>query len=290
MERERHLMSHPRYSLVLPTYNAMSFIDKTWKEVVAFLTPRKGWEVLFVCDGCTDGTADELVKRAAKTKLPIRVLHYKRNRGKGYAVRLGLQSGHGTYRMFTDVDLAYQMDMVEELAQKLEGSTNLVIASRAHTDSKVVNPNHMNAYLRRRKVQSFVFSSLARGLLGITNKDPQAGLKGMHESIAQQVLPYVKCVGFGFDSELLVACRYLGIGITEMPVRVVYDETKSTTKFSTSVRMVRELMRIRARWKTLKRRDFEMPEPRQGRRVRKKIRELKAERRLSAAGMGLQTA
>jgi glycosyltransferase involved in cell wall biosynthesis len=266
----------------------MAFIDKTWQEVAHFLQSRSGWEVLYVCDGCTDGTTEELVRRAAKTKLPIRVLHYERNRGKGYAVRLGLQSGRGTFRLFTDVDLAYQMDMVDQLARELQGGAELVIASRAHTDSKVVNPDHMNNYLRRRKVQSFVFSSLARGLLGITNKDPQAGLKGMTARVARQVLPYVKCTGFGFDSELLVACRYLGIPIAEMPVRVVYDETKSTTKFSTSVRMVRELMRIRARWKALKRTDFAMPKPRQGRRLRKKFQDRRAQRR--TVGMTIQPA
>src|SRR5579862_4835507 len=193
MEDERHHMSHPRFSLILPTYNAESFLDKTWKEVVAFLTSRTGWEVLFVCDGCTDGTTDELIRRAAKTALPIRVLHYGRNRGKGYAVRLGLQSGRGTFRIFTDVDLAYQLDMVEAMAEKLAaGGADMVIASRAHAESKVVNPDHMNAYLRRRKLQSFAFSTLARGLLGILNKDPQAGLKGMTAAVARQVLPYVK--------------------------------------------------------------------------------------------------
>jgi len=63
------------------------------------------------------------------------------------------------------------------------------------------------------------------------------------------VLPYLQCTGFGFDCELLTACTRLGIGVTEVPVTVRYEDRTSTTGARPMLRMIRELWRIRRTWK-----------------------------------------
>ncbi len=239
----------PLISVVLPTYNARPHIENTWSQIAPFIASKHGlWEALFVCDGCSDGSDAELERRAADTNGLIRVVRYTRNRGKGYAVRLGLQRARGQYRIFTDFDLAYRLDMVEALADQLVSGLDVVIASRAHRESEVVAPPEMHGYLRRRKIQSAVFSAIARLLLGIRQRDPQAGLKGLSARAASTLLRHVRCTGFGFDCDLLVACRYFGIAVREMPVRVVYEDSGSTTRLSSSLKMIRELYRIRRRW------------------------------------------
>src|SRR5262249_48526804 len=46
----------PLASLVFPTYNPGPLLERTCREVHHFLASTTGdWEVLFVCDGCTDG-------------------------------------------------------------------------------------------------------------------------------------------------------------------------------------------------------------------------------------------
>src|SRR5438132_10013914 len=91
----------PAFSLVFPTYNPGPVLEQTWLDVKRFLRQAPGdWEVLFVCDGCTDGSAAKLVEHAAGEEDRIRVLSYAPNRGKGYAVRQGLQACRGQYRLF----------------------------------------------------------------------------------------------------------------------------------------------------------------------------------------------
>src|SRR5205085_7183369 len=97
--------------------------------------------------------------------------------------------------------------------------------------------------------QSRVFGAVARTLLPLTQRDTQAGLKGMTAAVAEAVVPELRCDGFGFDCELLTACARSGIAVTETPVCVRYDDTTSTTGGKATLRMLRELWQIRKAWR-----------------------------------------
>jgi dolichyl-phosphate beta-glucosyltransferase len=236
-------------SLVFPAYNPGPRIERTWQAVQHFLRFAPGrWEVLFVCDGCTDGTPARLEDLTRAVPGPVRVLTYAPNRGKGYAVRRGLDAAAGQWRLFTDVDLAYGLDDVVRLAQALWAGADVAIASRTHPDSRLVLPAHLQGYAYRRHLQSLLFTALARALLPVRHQDTQAGLKGLSAAVARQLLPRLHCDGFGFDCELLTACSHHGIPVTEVPVCLHYEDAVSTTSVRSMGRMVRELLRIRRDW------------------------------------------
>ncbi|MFL5241177.1 MAG: glycosyltransferase, partial [Gemmataceae bacterium] len=131
--------SGPRFSLIFPTYNAGSRLERVRKEVSQFIATRDtDWEVIFVCDGCTDGSQELLETLAPKGHGRIRVLSYSTNRGKGYAVRQGLSAARGRSCLFTDVDLAYPFEDVIRLAEALENGADVAIASRTHRDSRLI--------------------------------------------------------------------------------------------------------------------------------------------------------
>jgi dolichyl-phosphate beta-glucosyltransferase len=238
------------FSLVLPTYNPGSKIESTWHAVRGFVRSRpEPWEVLFVLDGCTDGTAERLDRLAETDADPrVKVLSYPANRGKGYAVRTGLLAARGSVRMFTDVDLAYDFDDILSVAERVNTTTPAVIASRNHPDSLLLIPDRMLWYAFRRKLQSVAFHAATRGLLGLRHPDTQAGLKGFTAAVVERLVPHLSCDGFGFDCELLLACRRAGVPVAEQPVRVKYEEGTTTSTF-TGLRMLRELWGIRRRWK-----------------------------------------
>ena len=238
----------PTVSLVFPTYNATAFLERTWRDVVAFLREQEDWEVLFVCDGCSDGSAERL--QALISESPrARLIAYSPNRGKGYAVRRGVMEARGRWRIFTDVDLAYSFDDILRVADALRGGAEVAIASRLHADSKLVLPPSVLGYAYRRHLQSLAFSLLVRFLLPIAQRDTQAGLKGISARVAEQVVPLLRCDGFGFDCELLTACVRHGVPVLEVPVSVRYEDAASTTSLSSIGRMVRDLVDIRQAWK-----------------------------------------
>jgi len=238
-------------SLVLPAYNpGPDAAEWTWQRVREFVRAAGGsWEAVFVCDGCTDGTAERLHALARRESDPIHVLSYPANRGKGYAVRCGLLAARGQWRLFTDVDLAYSFADVDRVAAALHAGAEVVVASREHPASEVILPAHLLGYALRRRLQSLAFGWLARRLLPLTQRDTQAGLKGMTAAAAERVLPHLRRDGFGFDCELLSACGRFGLPVVEVPVRVRHDSVQSSTNWRTTVRMVRELFQIRRDWR-----------------------------------------
>jgi glycosyltransferase involved in cell wall biosynthesis len=240
----------PLTSLVFPTYNPGPLLDRTWEEVGRFVRRAPGnWEVLFVCDGCTDGTQQRLTDLASEQAFGARVVHYSPNRGKGYAVRRGLEAANGAWRLFTDVDLAYSFDDILRVAGTLWSGAEVAIASRTHPDSQMILPIRLQGYAYRRHLQSVAFSSLVRMLLPLRQRDTQAGLKGLSATAAAMLLPHLSCDGFAFDCELLTACVRFGLPVSEVPVRLRYEDMASTTGMGTMAGMLRELWRIRRTWR-----------------------------------------
>jgi glycosyltransferase involved in cell wall biosynthesis len=238
----------PLVSLVFPAYNPGRVIERTWGEVDRFLQTHANWEILFVCDGCTDGTTERLKKLTWAQAARVRVINYALNRGKGYAVRHGLALARGQFRIFTDIDLAYGFDDVVRVSQALRAGADVAIASRWHPESRLLIAPRLQGYVYRRHLQSLAFSALVRLLLPLTQRDTQAGLKGMNAAVARLIMPHLRCNGFEFDCELLTACVRAGLAIKEVPVCVRYEDSASTTNIISMGRMIRELLKIRDQW------------------------------------------
>lgn len=237
-------------SLIFPTYNPGPRLEATWSAVCDFLVQTPGqWEVLFVCDGCSDGSEQRLLDWARTAPRPIRVLSYQPNRGKGYAVRRGLLEATGDWRIFTDVDLAYGFDDITHVARVLREGAEVAIASRTHPQSLVTMPVGLQAYAYRRHLQSLVFAALARLFLPVRQRDLQAGLKGLSARATRLIVPHLRLDGFGLDCELLTACVRYGLDVTEVPVHVRYEDETSTTGFRAMRRMVSDLWTIRRTWR-----------------------------------------
>lgn len=239
----------PVLSLVFPTYNPGRIAERAWAEAQDFLGRScEGREVIFVCDGCTDGTAERLAAWAQSAPDGVRVLAHTPNRGKGYAVRRGLAAARGRYRLFTDIDMAYGFDDVLRVTEALRGGADVAIASRGHPDSRLILPASLQGYAYRRHLQSMAFSALVRLVLPLSQRDTQAGLKGLSARAADLLLPRLRSDGFAFDCELLTASARLGLTVAEVPVSVRYHDAASTTGVLTMSRMIRELWRIRRDW------------------------------------------
>ena len=65
-------MMLPKYSIIIPAHNAEDCLGRCLDSVVS--QKYRNWELLVVCDACTDGTADVVRKYGEK---PIIVNHQR---------------------------------------------------------------------------------------------------------------------------------------------------------------------------------------------------------------------
>ncbi len=234
-------------TLVVPTYNAMEFIDGTVGRLRRFVGENPTWCVLFVCDGCTDGTAEHLDKVLADDGAAMRVESYVKNRGKGFALRLGLDRATTPYRLFTDVDLAYDPAEALRLIPVLENGADIAVVNRIHADSRyLISPRDFPS-IYKRHLMSRTFNWWLRRMLPIKILDTQAGLKGMTAAAWERISPHLTTDGFFFDVEFLAWAGALGLKTGEAPVHFSYVDPTTVRMVRHGYSMLFETLKLRKR-------------------------------------------
>ena len=177
-------------------------------------------ELIVVSDGSIDGTAERLL--AARSDVAMRVIHYDRNLGKGYAVKLGCLAAHGSWIALVDADLDLDPASVPDYLERgRDGNLDLVVGSKRHPQSVV-------SYPRSRRIASWCYQQLNRVLFSLDVRDTQVGLKVFRREVAEEVVPLLLVKQFAFDLELLAVAHALGyVRIEERPVRLEYRFTGS---------------------------------------------------------------
>ncbi len=113
-------------SVVIPVYNENDNIEVIIKRVKE---SKMAHEIVVVDDGSMDGTREILKKLEGRSGLHI-ILHEK-NKGKGAAVRTGLEAATGDVILIQDADLEYSPRDYPVLLQPIEeGIADVVYGSR----------------------------------------------------------------------------------------------------------------------------------------------------------------
>ena len=131
-----------KVSILIPVYNEQATLREILHRVrsvdlvidAAHSTYLEGpvvleREIVLVDDGSTDGSEEILREEAAKGD--IKVVFHGRNRGKGAAVRTGIQTATGDILLIQDADLEYDpRDYLSLLLPILEKRAEVVYGSR----------------------------------------------------------------------------------------------------------------------------------------------------------------
>jgi dolichyl-phosphate beta-glucosyltransferase len=232
-------------TLILPTYNAADFIEGSVKKLYRFLSQYPDWCVLFVCDGCSDGTVEKLRPLIEDFDPHMRVEAYEKNRGKGYALRRGLSVADTPFKIYTDVDLAYDAEESVKILKLLEGGADVAVVNRASPDSQfLISPRDFpNIY--KRHLMSRSFNWWLRKMLPITILDTQAGLKGMTAKAWDALGPSMTTDGFFFDVELLARAGAAGLRIDEAPVFFHYVDPTTVRMVNHGWKMIKDTIKLR---------------------------------------------
>ena len=202
-------------SLIIPTYNKEKTIVDNIRGIQAVLENiRYDYEMIVVVDGQVDNTLQVL----KKTKIPkLRIFAYKENRGKGYAIRVGMHKSKGDYIMFIDSGFEIDPNGISMLLEHMEWyEADIIVGSKRHAASQV-------NYSLLRRILSLGYYWLVKILFQVNVKDTQAGIKIFKKTVLQRLLPRLVEKKFAGDLEMLVAAKQLGYKrIFEAPIKLDY--------------------------------------------------------------------
>jgi len=233
-------MPTPTVSLVMPAYNSARYIDANVRSVLEFYA-RAGieGEVIVADDGSTDGTSDAVHANDA-----VRVLRLP-HRGKGAALRAGMQAASGAVRAFTDADLPYGMEPLPlALTYLHERRYHAVIGDRTLPGSAYESTGPLRTAVS--ELASFAFRTLVTG--GIY--DTQCGFKVFRGDVAEEVFRLSRIDGFAIDVELIYLLLKHRLDVKRIPVQLIRNEPSSVRVLRDSAVAFRDIATIRWNWST----------------------------------------
>jgi glycosyltransferase involved in cell wall biosynthesis len=204
---------------------------------VAFLSPQcRSWEIIVVDDGGGDFEGDAFVNEAN-----VRLLKLPRNQGKGAAVRAGMLAATGRVRVFTDIDLPYDLELLPTIERLIsKGAFHVIIGDRTLSSSTY----HSRTTVARR-MASAVFSQFVGTVVTGGFFDTQCGIKGIRGDVAELLFPMLRLNRFAFDVELVYVALKNHLDIHRIPVQLRHNETSSVRLLRDASQGVVDVARIK---------------------------------------------
>ena len=240
LDRTTPLVDRFGLTVVVPAYNEFSRLPRTLDGLAEWASSREfGVEILVVDDGSHDATAEV----AARHPCGCGVIRLAANSGKGAAVRTGMLVGQGAVVAFTDADLPYRLDALEQAHSLIaEGAAEVVYGGRDLAESA-----EAVSRARSRSLASVCYRRFASRLVSRDVPDTQCGLKAYSHAAAWEVFSRVQTNGFAFDAEAIFVARRLGLTSARVPVVLVNEAGSTVSLRRHAAAMVRDVVKARLR-------------------------------------------
>lgn len=231
-------------TLVVPLSNEGGSLPASVYEIAAFVAAQPaGSELLLVNDGSRDGTIEAAAGFLAGTpERPARLIP-RAHRGRGAAVRAGLEEARSALAGFCDLDLA----------TPLGDFARLVDAAREHRGIIVGSPEPAGSQTVRRASsvgETLDMARKAAGRLLLIDgvAASRCGARVAPTALWRRILPYCGEDGFTWEVEALAIARALEIPITRKGVSCELDADDSREDLLRDrLAMLRSLPRILSR-------------------------------------------
>ncbi len=190
-------------SIVIPLYNEQESLSPLIKAITQALSHTgQSYEVIFVDDGSTDDSFNEIKKLHNTYGSIVKAYRFSRNYGKSAALSAGIQFARGEYIITMDGDLQDDPEAIPDMITKLESGWDLV------SGWKKVRHDPIS-----KTMPSKVWNSMTSLVSGIKLHDFNCGFKAYKSDAAKSLRIY------GERHRYLPALAFWdGYAVTEIPV------------------------------------------------------------------------
>ncbi len=197
------------YALILPCYNPpvgwSARVAEEYAELKSFLHPQT-IQLIIVNDGSTTEWQEEKMDRIPDLK----VISYANNRGKGYALRCGVEASHATQIIYTDIDFPYTSQSMLSIIDNMR-EFDIVAGSR--------NNEYYKQLTAQRRIISKFLRYIVKSLLRLPTSDTQCGIKAFRRSV-KDVFLSTKTNRYLVDLEFLYRASKMKCKIKTVPVKL----------------------------------------------------------------------
>jgi len=199
-----------KVSIIIPCYNESDFVEKILDKINSQAIISK--EIIVVNDGSNDKTSQILNECLKKNKINI-LLNHDFNKGKGEALKTGLNKATGEIIIFQDSDLEYDPEDYNKLIDPIvTDKADVVYGSRFLSNEK---GQRILYYWHR--VGNFLLTTLTNILTNINFTDMETGYKAFKTEVIKSI--NLKENSFGIEPEITIKLalknyRFYEVGIS----------------------------------------------------------------------------
>ena len=220
-----------KLSIIVPCYNEEATVGKVLQQLLELQLPCEV-EVLVVDDGSTDSSTN-IIEKFQKVQL----IRHEVNKGKGAALKTGIENASGDFVLIQDADLEYfPKDIPKLIDPILSDKADVVLGSRFLGKPKGMSRSHLFA----NKLLSFA----ARILFHSRITDVMTGYKVFPRKAFEEIS--ITSRSFDIETELVGKFLRLGLRVVEVPIQYEYRRMgKSKITWKHGFASLWKLLRIR---------------------------------------------
>jgi dolichol-phosphate mannosyltransferase len=199
----------PEITIVVPTLNERANIPILVARLQRLMAGIH-WEVVFVDDNSTDGTA-AIARTIGEADSRVRCIRRIGRRGLAGALLEGMLASQARYVAALDADLQHDEGLLVAMAERLrQGDVDLVVASR------YMEGNATAGFDSHRARASRWSSTIARRFLGVELTDPMSGFFMIRRDLVEELAPSLSSQGFKLLLDIVATARGR-IRVAELP-------------------------------------------------------------------------
>ena len=205
-------------------------------------------EFIFVDDGSNDNSY-LLIKNFIdknKKKIDLKLISYKNNKGKGFALKKGVAKAKHDWVITVDIDLSVKLEQIKIWQKKKLISKKL----KVYFGSRLLVGSKVKAKKNRRFI-GYIFNIILRKILNsdlLNVKDTQCGFKLYEKKIAKKIFKKLTENGYIHDVEVLILLEKSKISVEEIPVEWKHQHGSKINLFIDSIVMLKNLLILKRKY------------------------------------------
>ena len=162
-------------SIVIPVFNENESIADLYSEICEIISLYNDWEIIFIDDGSSDGSAEIIIDIASKDS-KVKLIRFFRNFGKSAALSEGFKYAKGDVIITMDADLQDDPKEIPNLVNKIGEGFDLVSGWK-----KIRHDPWTKTF------PSKIFNFITKLLTGVKIHDFNCGLKAYRSAVIKSI-------------------------------------------------------------------------------------------------------